>query len=125
MKHRTRGFSLLELLVALSIAAMSLAALYHAMGSSTRAMHQAQRYALATMTAESLLALHPQAPATGLDLRGSEAGFDWHVLSAPVTEAALEAAHTRLHDLHIHVSWQDGMRAQTIALLTRVPEVKP
>ena len=54
--YRCRGFTLLEVLVAFVILALSLGVIYQLFGQGTRAASQSARYTQATMIAQSLLA---------------------------------------------------------------------
>ena len=56
--ERSRGFSLLEMLVAMSILAMSLGALYQAVSGATRNVRSDERYAYAIELARSLIAVN-------------------------------------------------------------------
>lgn len=119
----TRGFSLIELLVALAITTGSLMALYHASGTSTRAAAEAGRQTRALMLAESLLALHQQAPAEGIATRGQwQDEMQWSITSEPALDTFGVGAAVRLHRIEVEVSWLDRGRTRTLSLVSRIPE---
>lgn len=112
------GFSLLELLVAFSIMAMSLAALYHAVGTSVRGFSAAERHVKAALLAESLLALHDVVPAEGVQLTGTQgADFAWALSSAPA-QLSIEHPAWELHRVEVEVCWDDRGRARCFRLAT-------
>lgn len=118
-----RGFSLLELLVALAITTSSLLALYHASGTSVRAAAEAERQTRALVLAESLLALHSHAPIEGIATRGQlDEQLQWSVTASPTTDADASDTALRLHRIEVSVSWQDRGRTRTLSLVSRIPE---
>ena len=72
-KSRSGGFSLLEMLVAVTILGLALGALYQAASGATRNVRTAERYAYAVELASSLLANNAIVPASGLDTSGARA----------------------------------------------------
>ena len=74
---RQSGFTLLELLVAFSIMALSLGMLYRASGSSASNVADAERYQRAIVLAESLLAATESVGPAGWNGVGDSAGFHW------------------------------------------------
>jgi general secretion pathway protein I len=117
---RAAGFSLLEVLVALVIAALALGALYHSGLTSLQSIHSATRYEQALARARSRLsiALHG-APLAARDLEGDDGdGFRWrvHVTPAATTSVRPYGMHDRdrptwipvtLYDVSVLVSWTD------------------
>jgi general secretion pathway protein I len=116
---RNAGFSLLEVLIALAIAGLALAAMSDAGGSGLRAAHIAGGYELAVSRAKSHLAalmaepLPPEHAKEGDD----GAGYRWRYA---ITEAARHPGSGNrpliLYDVEVVVSWRDGDQTRETAL---------
>ena len=115
---RPRGFSLLEMVVAVAILGMSLAALYQAAGGATRIAMIDQKMAYGVELARSLLANYAMVPLTGLNEAGeTEGGFAWQVVAAPVTlQEGSPLAQGSLQQINVAVRWRDGDRERQVAL---------
>lgn len=120
------GFSLLELLIAFSIMAMSLGMLYRASGSNMRNVVDTEQYQRAAVLAESLLSLHDGVPEAGWNESGTSAGFAWRIQSAPFVTAIAAANPNapRLHEVAISITWQGSERARQLELSTLRPQLK-
>ncbi len=102
-----RGFSLLEMIVAIAIMGLSLGVLYQSVGGSSRSVRTAEQYAYAVNIAESLLAEYAVVPDSGLELQGEvNELYRWQVSASQVPHE-LEPPPARLMNLHIRVSWGD------------------
>lgn len=127
-RSRMRGMSLLELLVAFSILAMSLGVLYKAIGGSASNVVEAERYQRAVLLGESLLAARDAVAADGWSEDGESAGYVWSVRSSPLeTEAGRRnPGAPKLHQVDIRINWS-GERESTrsIHLSTLRPQRKP
>lgn len=108
LRFRMRGMSLLELLVAFSILALSLGVLYKAIGGSARNVADAERYQRAVLLGESLLSARDAVTADGWSEDGQSAGYVWSVRSAPLeTEAGRRNPGAPvLHQVDIRIEWR-------------------
>lgn len=129
-RHRA-GFSLIEMLVAMVILAMSLGVLYQATAGATRNVRLDERYTYAVQIAQSLLAEHPHVPPEGIAQRGVMGDLQWELFSSPHTSdmPALAAevdpeAIPRLQQVVAAVRWE-GSDAREFRLTTLVPEFEP
>ena len=130
-----RGLSLLELLVAFSIMALSVGLLFRSMGGSARSVANMSQQQQAALVAESVLALRDAVTAEGWNETGSLAGFKWAVSSqlfaTPLpwplesTGAPQPADRVPLHEIHLSVHWADGTRPQQLDVTTLLPQRKP
>ena len=122
------GFTLLEVLVALVIAGMALAALFAAGSSGLFATDAATRAEEALERAQSHLA------AAGRDaalLPGNSSGEDgggyrWHLVVRPLESRRLSpgngvfgsAATATLYEVEVAISWREGGHGRRVALRT-------
>ena len=110
------GFSLLEMVVAISILAFALGTLYQAAGGATRNVRVDEKYAYGVELARSLLADNGSVPASGVNATGeTDGGFDWYVTTLPI---AVESDSTVpvLHEIKVGVSWNDGGKRREVVL---------
>ncbi len=113
-KRRAHGFSLLEMLVALSILAITLGLLYQGATGATRNIRTDVRYTKGVEIARSLLAANDRVPVIGVSEKGTtEDGFTWQVESASLGDDGVLAT---LHAIEVAVSWQDGSTAREVML---------
>lgn len=125
------GFSLIEMLVAMVILALSLGVLYQAAAGATRNVRLDERYTYAVQIAQSLLAEHPYVAPEGLSVSGVMGDFQWRLDSSPYSADLPEAAQDldastlpALQQLVAVVRWE-GTDARELRLTTLVPEFVP
>lgn len=119
-----RGFTLIEVVVAIAIMGLGLALLYQILGANTQAVGITSQYQRAAMLAQSLLNAHDAVPESGWNAQGQSGGYDWQVRSQPYeTPVARQHPGTvPLHELRIQVYWQENGHPRTIALATLRPQ---
>ena len=122
-----RGFSLIEMLVALVVLSLSLSVLYQAAMGATRNSRVAAEYTDAVMLAESMLAEHSFVTEENFALAGRYAQYEWRVSSWPApAEGGLDLeqralAPRALQYLEVVVSWPGRSAPRNLNLLTVVP----
>src|SRR5687768_4012142 len=104
-RARQQGFSLLEILVAFSIMAFSLAALYQASGGSVRTLGDMDSHQKAALLAQSLLDARDTVPDSGWNETGESAGLHWRVSSAPYPTNVTDPKAVPLHRVQITIGW--------------------
>ena len=122
-----RGFSLLELLVALSIMAMALGLLYQASTGALRGVGDLDKEQRANVLAQSILEARDAVPTTGWNESGRAAEMDWVVGSAPYETAVAREmpAVPRLHEVRVVVEWDSGRGRRRLELHTLLPQQRP
>ena len=114
---RSAGFSLLEMVVAISILALALASLYQAASGATRNVRTDEKYAYAVELAQSVLANNAMVPLSGVSAQGETAGgFRWRVNTRPVNLQRTSLPRGSLHEIEVGVSWVDGGKKREIVL---------
>lgn len=115
-RRHTAGFSLLEMVVAMAILAMSLGIMYQAVGGATRNVRADEKYAYAVELARSLLASNAQVPRSGLDVKGETQGdFSWEVQTANV-DLPKALPPGALQAIAVTVSWPDRGKLSSFTL---------
>jgi len=122
---RQRGFSLLELLVAFTIMAMSIGLLYRMAGGSARNTADVVLQQQAVWLAQSILAGQSSLRADGWNEVGESNAFKWSVRSQRHESGVSGPDFTPLHRIDLLVTWVAGSRPGQLALTTLLPERKP
>lgn len=117
---RSRGFSLLELVVAMAIMSIALGVLYRAVGGGVRTVGDLSAYSRAIALGESLLQSRDAVPAEGWNEAGQWEGFRWSVASAPYEPAS--GPMPAVHRVQVDVVWRDGLRERSFSLVTLRPQ---
>jgi len=121
LTHDDRGFALIEVLVAFTIAATTLAVLFQLFSTDLQSVDRADAYARATLLAESRLdsigVAEPLAP--GMLAGRFDDRFSWKVAIerfVPDESPALSASV--LYHVHVTVLWRDGPADSAVSLDT-------
>ena len=124
-RHRQAGFSLLELLVAFSIMALSLGLLYRVAGGSARNVSDVTQSQQAAWLAEAILSSRSSVLEDGWTDDGESAGFKWQVRSRLFNSGINIPQAVPLHSVQLAVTWSGGSRPGQLEVVTLVPERKP
>lgn len=126
MTTASRGFSLLELLVAMAVLALSLTLLYQVDAGVLRGLGDQTTQERATVLAQSLLDARDAVPASGWTEQGQGGGFDWSVASqAQPLPPSLDLKTPLLHEVRVAVRWQGRDGVRTLELSTLLPQAMP
>jgi general secretion pathway protein I len=114
---RSAGFSLLEMLVAISILGLSLGALYQATGGATRNVRIDEKYAYGVELARSVLANNAMVPQAGVRRQGeTDGGFSWSVEARPRNGQRNANRDSGLLYIEVVVSWFDAGKRREVVL---------
>lgn len=116
-----RGFSLIELLVAFSILAMSLGLIYRSMGSSARNAGELAGYQHASMLVQALLNARESVGRDGWNESGESGALRWKVTSQLIQSPSGSPQELSLYEAHIVVTWLDQTRPATLEVKTLLP----
>lgn len=127
MAQRQAGFTLLEMIGAIAILAISFAVLLQALGTSVNLTQKAGRRTEAALVAQSVLdsAFVLSAPESGMRQGRSKDGFDWQLQTRLWPGAAAsQTSDLRLYQLQLTVNWGPrGRRRHAHFSTLRVAEV--
>ncbi len=125
-RARVHGFSLLELMVAMVIMALSLTMLHQVDAGVLRGLGDQAAQERATVLAQSLLDAREAVPALGWNEQGEAAGFRWTVGSTLLPlPAGLPLTTPPLHEVRIAVYWQGRLGERELQLATLLPQAVP
>jgi general secretion pathway protein I len=117
-----KGFSLLEVLVAFAILSVSLGVLLQVFATGLRNTTLSEEYTLATLHAESLLALiGTEIPLSeGMQEDQLDATYAWRSTIAPYVEEGLDpdAADIVAYQVRVEVFWQGASQTRFVVLET-------
>lgn len=124
--RRARGLSLLELLVAMAILAVSLTLLYRVDAGVVRGVTDIQVQQRALLLAQSLLDARDAVPAAGWAEQGKAADLEWSVRSQAVTlPGGIAEATPLLHRVEFTVRWTGRDGPRELGLATLLPQETP
>lgn len=125
------GFALLEVLVALSIAVLALAALFQLGFSGLRSTQAASHYEQAIARARSrlTLAVHAKPLISGVWDGDDGGGFTWHLQVAPIARTMVRPQFgvtargsttfpLTLYVVGVSIAWRDGDRVRHVDLVS-------
>lgn len=122
-RRRIGGFTLLEVLVAFAVLAVSLGVAFEIFSTGMRNSRAADAYSRATLHAESTLErVASEAPLTaGEDTGEFGDGFAWRAVVRPYPIEGVDGdaeGAARAMEVVVSVAWQDGQRQRSITLAT-------
>ncbi|TFH50464.1 MAG: prepilin-type N-terminal cleavage/methylation domain-containing protein [Lysobacterales bacterium] len=119
-KSASRGFSLLEVLVAFTILAMLLGALFQVFSNGLHAARSGERYTRATVIAQSRLAALgvEDSVEEGVTSGTTNDAYHWRVTVSAYRDDQMPATEHMLQPLTVDVEifWEEDGRARTVSL---------
>ena len=112
--HRQRGLTLLEMLVAMTIMALSITVIYRAIAGSARGVEQVSLNQRAVWLMQSLLDANAGIDPRQLGQSGQDNALSWTLSAYPHTSSAQATAANRLvlYAVDIHVQSHQGRQWQ-------------
>jgi len=119
-RRACRGFSLLEVLVAFTILAMLLGALFQVFSAGLRAARAGDQYSRATVIAQSRLAALgvAQPLREGVSTGSGDGPYHWRVTVSPYLDDQMPVVDRMLQPLTVRVDvfWEEGGSARSVSL---------
>ena len=119
-RRASRGFSLLEVMVAFTILAMLLGALFQVFSGGMHAARSGDRHTRATVIAQSQLAALgvETVPVEGVVSGTTEDAYHWRVIISPYTDDQLPVTESLLQPLTVQVEvfWEESGRSRSVSL---------
>ena len=100
--------TLLELLVALAIMAISVTLIYRAVAGSAKGVAQVELSQGAALLADSLLDAYGMVDPNGLQASGQDGPYAWQVSAAPYSQTGLPENAVVLYLVRISIEWGGG-----------------
>jgi general secretion pathway protein I len=124
---KARGFSLIEMLVAMVILSLSLGVLYQAAMGATRNVRVAAEYNEALMIAESVLSELSAVTEVDVAQEGVFGEYRWQAQTTAVSSEDAEAAQMALPlaEVTVVVYWGESRRERQFALSSIFPVLPP
>jgi general secretion pathway protein I len=121
--HRTAGFTLMEVLVALAVVGLAMGAIAGVFSNGLLGHETASGAESALALAEEQLALAAAAPRPGATSGTYDGRFAWQTTVAPFQDTAdkdapAPASLPSLYRIAVNVSWRDGRRSRQVSLST-------
>lgn len=107
----TRGFTLIEVLIATGIAAVALVVFFQSFSLGAQATDRTQNMTLAALSAESLMdRFGNDIPLQNGEFSGiTDLGFDWQAIISPhEQQATSRSPSATLHTIALSLSWLDN-----------------
>lgn len=122
--YRQRGFSLIELLVAFAILALSLGLLYKSMGGMVRTVGDLENRQQAGVLARGLLLSRDAIDGNGWNESGVEGRFSWTAQSRAHPGVLKSPVSPRLYEVTLTIAWGDATKPGQLQLQTLLPQRK-
>lgn len=120
------GFTLIEAIVALAIAALGLGMLLSSSGIGLGNAGLAQQYIEAVRRAQSRLAVVASSPIVPGEGSGDDGGgYTWQVRVSPPERGASADAPFLSYPITVTVSWQSGILTKSVTLRTMRAGMRP
>ena len=118
----SRGFSLLELLVAFAIMALAIGLIYRATGGAVRNVATIEDRQRALWLAEGVMSQVNGVPERGLYMDGQAQEFRWSLRTTPYEGGIMAPDAPHLHEVIVTVGWNAGSEVKQLELTGLKPE---
>lgn len=115
--RRAGGFTLIEVLVAFTILALSLGVLYQSAGGSVTAVRSAVQTDRAVLWARSILGRWPEVGSNGWNDSGTtDDGFRWSIQSRALSDPEQLRRRWGLYEVEVVVAWGEQRHPRSVRL---------